>query len=215
MKITKYGHCCLLIEENRVRVLTDPGMYTTAQNEVKNIDAIVITHEHADHFHIDSIKKILENNPNIPIITNSAVDALLKKENISHATVVEDLQNTEIKGVKFSGYGNNHAEIYQDRMLVQNTGYMIGERLFYPGDAFYNPKCAVEILALPVAGPWCKIKHSIDMYLDIKPKIIFPVHDGQLNDFGNGSIRNGQVAIIAKENGIQFLELEIGKETEL
>ncbi|MBI2052837.1 MAG: MBL fold metallo-hydrolase, partial [Candidatus Ryanbacteria bacterium] len=29
MKITKFGHCCLLIKENGVRILTDPGTYST------------------------------------------------------------------------------------------------------------------------------------------------------------------------------------------
>jgi len=28
MKITKLGHCCLLIETKGKRVLTDPGSYT-------------------------------------------------------------------------------------------------------------------------------------------------------------------------------------------
>ena len=58
MKITKFGHCCLLIEENGVRILTDPGTYSTQQSEVKNIDFVLITHEHADHFHIDSLKAL-------------------------------------------------------------------------------------------------------------------------------------------------------------
>ncbi|MEK7095457.1 MAG: MBL fold metallo-hydrolase, partial [Patescibacteria group bacterium] len=60
MKITKLGHCCLVIEINGTRFLTDPGAYTTAQNEAKNIDYVVISHEHTDHLHIDSLKNILE-----------------------------------------------------------------------------------------------------------------------------------------------------------
>src|SRR3989344_5644853 len=50
------------IEENGVRILTDPGTYSTQQSEVKNIDFVLITHEHADHFHIDSLKALLKNN---------------------------------------------------------------------------------------------------------------------------------------------------------
>ena len=56
MKLTKLGHCCLLIEINGIRFLTDPGNYTTAQNEVKNLHCIVISHEHTDHLHIESLK---------------------------------------------------------------------------------------------------------------------------------------------------------------
>ena len=92
MQITKFGHCCLLIEEKGVRILTDPGVYSTSQNEVKNIDLVIITHEHPDHFHLDSLKIVTQNNPAAKIITNKGVGALLDKEGISHE-VVEDGQN--------------------------------------------------------------------------------------------------------------------------
>ena len=84
MKITKFGHCCLLIEENNLRILTDPGNYSTAQNDIKNIDIVLITHEHPDHFHVESLKKLLENNPQAKIITNNGVGALLKELNIEY-----------------------------------------------------------------------------------------------------------------------------------
>ncbi len=62
MKIRKLGHCCLIIEENGKRVMTDPGSYTvTEQENEKNVDLIIITHEHADHLHTDSLKNILAN----------------------------------------------------------------------------------------------------------------------------------------------------------
>src|SRR6185312_9669397 len=77
MKIKKIGHCCLVIETKGVRIMTDPGMFSTAQNEEKNIDIVAITHEHGDHFHIESLKAIIANNPAVTVITNSAVGKLL------------------------------------------------------------------------------------------------------------------------------------------
>ncbi|HZX00938.1 MAG TPA: MBL fold metallo-hydrolase, partial [Candidatus Paceibacterota bacterium] len=65
MKVTKFGHCCLLIEENGLRVLTDPGVYSEAQNEVTGINVVLITHEHQDHFHLDSMREIIKNNPEV------------------------------------------------------------------------------------------------------------------------------------------------------
>lgn len=82
MKITKFGHCCLLIEENGVRILTDPGTYSTQQSEVKNIDFVLITHEHSDHFHIDSLKALLKNNPQAKVITNKSVGVFFGKNSI-------------------------------------------------------------------------------------------------------------------------------------
>lgn len=214
MKITKFGHCCLLIEDKGVRVLTDPGGYTTAQNEIKNIDVVLITHEHSDHFHIESVKEILKNNPEVLIVTNTSVNELLKKENILNAKIVEDGESFEYKGIILNGHGKEHVEIYKDISKVINTGYFIGERLYYPGDAYFNPGKPVEILLLPVQGPWCRVKDSIEFALELKPKIAIPVHDGQLNNFGFRSIYNGAISVVLPQNNISFIPLELNKETE-
>ena len=105
MKITKFGHCCLLIEEGGVRILTDPGIYSTQQNEVKDIGFVLITHEHTDHFNINSLKEILINNPQAKIITNKSVGLLLEKESIAFS-IVEDGQTYDAGGVlqKLAGY---------------------------------------------------------------------------------------------------------------
>ncbi len=217
MKITKFGHCCMLVEEkgsgDTLRVLTDPGSYTETQNEITNIDVVLITHEHGDHLHIDSVKKILEKNKPL-IITNSSVDAILKKEGINGARIVEDGESFEYKGLQFKAFGKLHEVIHKEWSIVQNTGYSIGERLFYPGDAFTNPKIPVDILALPVSGPWVKISDAIDCCIAINPKIAFPVHDGGLNENGLGFNRRVAPQILEK-HGIKFQVLEIGKETEL
>ena len=37
MKITKLRPCCLLIKEGGLQILTDPGAWSTGQNEVRDI----------------------------------------------------------------------------------------------------------------------------------------------------------------------------------
>lgn len=180
MKITKLGHCCLVIEENGVRIMTDPGAWTTVQNEVKNIDIILITHEHADHLHMESVKTVLQNNPKAVLITNSAVGKILAAENIQHE-ILEHGGSNVVKNIALEGHGEKHAYIYEDVGQVQNTGFMIANRLFYPGDALFNPGQSVEILALPVAGPWIKISEAVDYAKAIKPRVAFPVHDEMIN----------------------------------
>lgn len=213
MKITKFGHCCLLIEENGVRILTDPGSYTTVQNEVMNIQVVLITHEHGDHFHIESVKEILKNNPEVSIVTNNSVNELLKKEGITNTKIVEDGESFEYKGIILKGFGKIHELIHKEWNSVQNTGYMISDKLYYPGDAFYNPNVSVDILALPVSGPWCKIGDAIDFAIAVKPKKYFAVHDVGLNENGKGFTNRVAPQILLK-HGIEFVVLEIDKETE-
>jgi L-ascorbate metabolism protein UlaG (beta-lactamase superfamily) len=154
-------------------------MFTTEQNELKNIDLILITHEHQDHFHLDSLKVVLKNNPSAKIITNSTVGALLEREKIPCSIVEHGGQSTE-NGVLIEGFGTLHAVMHSSIPQSNNTGYFIANRLFYPGDAFTDPDKPVELLALPAAGPWMKLSEAIDYALLLKPKICFPVHDGMM-----------------------------------
>ena len=179
MKITKLGHCCLIVEEKGVRFMTDPGAYSTLQDEARNIDFIFITHEHPDHLHIESLKTVLKNNPKANIVSNNSVGKILEKEGIPYQ-LLEHGAIGEFSGICVEGFGEQHAVIYQEFGQVQNTGYFFQNRLFYPGDAFYNPHRPVEILALPVGGPWLKISDAIEYALTLKPKVCFPVHDGML-----------------------------------
>ena len=211
MKVTKYGHCCLLIEVNGLRILTDPGSYSEGQNEVKNIDLILITHEHPDHLHIDSLKQVLKNNPQAKIITNTGVGKLLDVEKIAYE-IVDDQKSTTEKNVLIEGFGTKHALMYETLPVVENTGYMIAERLFYPGDAWTNPNRKVEVLALPVAGPWMKIAEAIDYAKTIKPKVCFPVHDGGLKKPGVVHVLPPKVL---KPLGIEFKVIEINQTTQL
>src|SRR3989344_9497744 len=205
MKINKLGHCCFIAEAKEgVRVMTDPGAFSTMQNEVKNISAVLITHEHQDHLHIESLKKVLANNPKAVVITNTAVGKLLDEAGISY-TKVEAGQMHDLNGVKITGFGNLHAEIFGTYGRVQNTGYMI-DSLCYPGDAFENPNSKVDILALPVTGPWMRIKDAIDYAQKLKTRITFPVHDAFIHDWASFIWRVPENLL--KEDGINFKKLE-------
>lgn len=206
MKITKFGHCCLYIEHKGIKILTDPGAYSTSQDEITGVDIILITHEHPDHLHIDSLKKVLTNNPNAKIITNFGVGVLLEKENIFFEKV-EDGQYTEINSLLIEGFGSHHEEIYKELGQVQNTGYFIDNILFYPGDAFTNPGKQVEILATPIAGPWTTFKKAMEYVLEIKPRICFPVHDGMFIT-GRGDLANRLAPKILEGTGIIFTSLK-------
>ncbi|HZS42714.1 MAG TPA: MBL fold metallo-hydrolase [Candidatus Paceibacterota bacterium] len=212
MKITKLGHCCLIIEEKGLKILTDPGNYTHKQNEVTGIDIVLISHEHSDHYHLDSVKALMKNNPTARLISNGAVGSLLEKEGFKYEKV-GDGEKIEIGGVLIEGFGKDHAPIYKDLMLVENTGYLINSYLYIPGDAFHAPSKGVLVLALPVAGPWVKISDSIDYALEVKPKKTFPVHDANLRILGGAPYYVSKE--ILEKNNIEFLPLELDKPTEI
>ncbi len=213
MKIKKLGHCCFVVDINGKRIMTDPSNFDYGGDSVleRDISLIIITHEHADHLHIDTLKEILKNNSNAEVITNTSVGKLLDEQGIKYIKV-EDGEEHDFFGISISGFGNMHAKIYEDYGQVQNTGYMINE-LCYPGDSFSIPNKKVEILALPVLGPWMQMSMAIDYAKSLKPRICFPVHDAPLKPFAT-FIYGIPNHFLEKEN-IEFKKLEIGKEEEL
>ena len=190
----------MLIESKGKRILTDPGSYTIeAHSKLEEIDFILFTHEHQDHYHLESLKLILEKNPQVQVYANNSVSGLLKAEGIAH-TLVNHLDNISLGGIALAGIGEKHAEMHSSVPLSSNLGFFIDDKLWYPGDAFTNPERPVEILALPVSGPWMKIGEAIDYALFLKPKKAFPVHDGTRF----GSAHNLPAKILPK-NGIEFV----------
>ncbi len=212
MKVTKYGHCCFLVEEGGVRLLTDPGAFSAgAHASLTGIDVILYTHEHADHFHLESLQTLLQGNPGVLVICNPGVSALLTAAGIEHAVVTDG--SHDYHGVAITGVSSEHAEIHSSIPKIQNTGYMIAGRLWYPGDAFHAPATTPEIVALPIAGPWMKLSEAIDYALAVRPKTVFPVHDWILSEAGQGVHERVAGGILSK-NGITLQPMEIGKEYE-
>lgn len=182
MQVTKFEHCCLLIEENGLRVLTDPGIYAQLPEKLDDIDVILFTHIHPDHLEAERLKKILTQNPHATIYTNQEVGKVLQEQRLAFR-LLEDGQKTMEKGVPIEGIGKEHAIIYK-QSPCHNTGYLINNHLFYPGDALTIPTQEIKVLALPVAGMWLKLADAIDYAKKINPKTCFPVHDGILKNPG-------------------------------
>ena len=143
MKITKYVHSCLLVEEQGKTALIDPGSYTFQSKAldvryIEKLDFVLITHEHSDHLHIPFLKEILAQFPNVEVITNPGVDLLLERE-----------------GIRASSKGNEHISLTEaphERIFSSaapaNVLFHVFSRLTHPGDSFQF-KEAKEVLALP------------------------------------------------------------------
>ncbi|MDO8548327.1 MAG: MBL fold metallo-hydrolase [bacterium] len=214
MKVTKLGHCALVLETDGVKILTDPGSYTVeAQNAQTGIDIVLITHEHQDHYHVDSLKKILKNNPQAVVVTNAAVAVLISQEDMRvTVNIVGDGQSISANGVLIEGFGKEHALVYPPNMgLVENTGYFVANKFYFPGDNFHNPGKKVDILALPAWGPWMKMSQAVDFAKEIKARTGFAVHDGMLIPEFRGFIHQA-LKMFAPET--EFVELKDGETRE-
>lgn len=206
--ITKFGHCCLLIEVKELRILTDPGNYNVTP-DVKKVDVVLISHEHQDHVHTESLKQILVNNPQAQVVTHAGVGKILDEADILY-TSISDGEEHVFKRVSIESSGSEHACIHHDLPKVQNTGFLIDQTLFYPGDSFHNPQKEVVILALPVAGPWMKLEEAIEYAKLIKPKVVFPVHDGMLRQGIELGPTRRLPTLLLEPLGIKYVDMTEG-----
>jgi L-ascorbate metabolism protein UlaG (beta-lactamase superfamily) len=206
MRISKFGHACLVIEEGRAKIMIDPGAFSSGFEGITEIDALLITHEHQDHLDLDNVKLLVGSNPDMIVYADEASTKKLEDAGLKCETVYA-AGTFEVAGVTVTVYGKDHIVIHPDVPGIPNVGYMIAERFFYPGDAYTVPGEPVEILATPVGAPWLKIEEAIDYVRAIKPKVVIPVHDAVLSSegvqFGVNLLSNlggaGRVTVI--ENG--------------
>jgi len=211
MKITKYGHSCLLIEESGARILIDPGTMSKGFEDLRDLSAILITHQHADHVDFVRLEQLVADNPHVQIVSDEGAHDLLAQHKL-HGKVVHEGDEFEIAGVKISVHGKWHEVIHPNLPNVPNVGYLIAGRFFHPGDAHTSPKELVELLGLPTAGPWARLSDTTDYALKVKPKIVVPIHDGIL---ANPAMFNGWIGSLLKEHGIELISIENGKTIEL
>lgn len=183
MKLTKFKHACFAIQKNGRTLLVDPGNLTSDLSKLVNVTAVVITHQHPDHYDESLITTLLEDHPGLTIYTHKELAELLPLRWVIRVVTA----NESLKAGPFSleFFGEDHAVIHPNIPQISNIGVMINKRLFYPGDSFTKPDKPVDMLALPVAAPWMKIAEAIDYANEIKPRFIFPTHDAILSEGGH------------------------------
>lgn len=185
MKITKYEHACFTVEQDGKSLIVDPGVYTTNLSVPENVVAIVVTHEHPDHFDVAALGAIIAHNPSAVIVAHKAITRQLGEngETVPYRSVAAG-ETVTIAPFTLEFFGGEHATIHPDIPAVANLGVMINDLVFYPGDSFVQPGRDVEVLALPVGAPWLKISEVMDYLVAVKPTFAFPTHDAVLSEAG-------------------------------
>ena len=211
MKVTKYEHACLSLEQNGESLIIDPGNYTRPMTNTKNVQAIVITHMHDDHCFEEQVDAILKDNPNITIY---GTDEVCKRLAPRKTVAVHHGDYIEAGSFTLEFIGDMHAEIHRSIPLIQNTGVMVDNRLYYPGDSYTQPDRAVEMLACPTSAPWLKIGDVMDFVAAVKPRKSFATHNALLSDFGH-ALNNGRVKMVTEQGGGEFTYIEVGQSLEL
>ncbi|MGV9675545.1 MBL fold metallo-hydrolase [Nocardia sp. NPDC003482] len=183
MRLTHFGHACVLAElpgaDKDVRLLLDPGTYSGDFEELRDLDAVLITHAHPDHLDVDRLRQLLAANPDAPVVHGPGAAEPLREFG-DRARLVRPGADTTIGGVGIRVTGGAHACIHPDLPASDNNGYLLGEQVFHPGDAFDVPPVRPDVLLVPAGGPWMKVGEGIDYLRTVAPRVAVPIHQAGL-----------------------------------
>ncbi|GHE36185.1 MULTISPECIES: MBL fold metallo-hydrolase [Streptomyces] len=211
MKFTKKTHSCVRLEKDGRTLVIDPGGFSEEDAAV-GADAILVTHEHPDHFDEGRLRAGLEANPEARVWTLRAVAEKLSAAFPGRVRTVGHGDTFTAAGFDVQVHGELHAVIHPDIPRITNVGYLIdGGTVFHPGDALTVPDRPVETLMLPVMAPWNKIAEVIDYVREVKPRRAYDIHDGLLTEVAR-PIYDNQIGALG---GTEHLRLGSGTSAEL
>jgi L-ascorbate metabolism protein UlaG (beta-lactamase superfamily) len=197
VRITKFGHSCVRLEHDGSTVVLDPGMFTEP-DALDGADAVVITHEHPDHYLPDHLRRT-----HAPVFTIAAVAAKIGEDApdvAERVTVVAPGESFD-PGIPAFAVGELHAVIHPDLPRFYNSGYLftLGDTtVYHPGDSLTVPEQPVDVLCVPVCAPWMRAAEGIDFARAVGASRNLAIHDRIYSEAGL-RIVDGQYGLLLPE----------------
>jgi len=188
MEMTKYAHACVTLQKGDDRIVLDPGALTPdAEALVAGAAAVLITHEHFDHFDEGMIASAIEARPELQVYGPAAVVDRWDG-NPGQVTAVASGDHFEVAVFEVAVFGDLHAVIHRDIPQVANVGYLVDGSLYHPGDAYHVPAADVTTLLLPTSGPWTKLAEAVDFVRAVAPEQVIQIHELLLSELGQQAV---------------------------
>jgi L-ascorbate metabolism protein UlaG (beta-lactamase superfamily) len=209
MRVTHLGHACVLVESADRRVLIDPGNFSSGFEELTGLDAIIVTHNHPDHFDPERALQLVRANPGTPVHTDPLTAEALRTEGLA-AVPTQQGEPFTIGDVTVEPVGELHAFNHDKMARIPNVGVVLradGEpTLFHPGDAYDADPGPVDVLAHPLNAPWAASRDSIAFVARIAPRTFIPIHDGLLSPAGR-KMYAGHILQFSGVDGLDYVDL--------
>ena len=212
MRVTKFEHATLTLNDAGKTLVIDPGSFTAPLIDLAGTVAVVITHEHPDHWTPDHLDRIRKAVPDVPIYGPEGVARAAAGYDV---IAVQPGETVDVDPFRLEFFGGKHAVIHETIPVVDNVGVLVNDVFYYPGDSYAVPKGAdVKLLAAPVGAPWLKIGEAMDFVLAVAPRQAFGTHDMTLSVIGRDM---GRVRLrwAVEQDGGEFLALDPGESADI
>lgn len=188
MRITKLVQSTMLIDQGESRLLVDPGKYNidagVTTDGVGPLDALFITHKHADHFDPDWTRELHERyRPQI--VTNPEIALILGEDGIpsrifrpgdqvevGSMTVTATYADHQVRGEVIANFGlivsDGQTRVYN----TSDTGLIEAERIGT------DLALGADAMFLPISnrGVVMGIDDALHMVAECRPRIGIPMH---------------------------------------
>jgi L-ascorbate metabolism protein UlaG (beta-lactamase superfamily) len=215
MRITYIGHATLLIELGGQTLLTDPNFDPKlgrilprvsapgiALDKLPQLDAILLTHAHADHLSFDSLERLPKN---IPLFAPPVIAKWLRRLGHAHAIDLPTGDIARVGGVAIHAADATHRgnRYGFDRWRSDASMYLLdaGETIFFAGDTalvesthhlvertLWKHERELDLALLPIGyAPWWKpgfrkghLTHddALTLFERLRARVLVPYHWG-------------------------------------
>jgi L-ascorbate metabolism protein UlaG (beta-lactamase superfamily) len=217
MKITYIGHATLLIEIDGIKLLTDPNFEDSlgvvlprvappgiALRDLPKLDAVLLTHAHADHLSFDALREL---SSSVPVYAPPVVARWLQARGFAHVvpfapndTMRHGSVHVHAAAARHKGnrYGYDRRRAATNMYLLENAD----ESCFFAGDTglgdtthlliermLWMRARELDVALLPIGyAPWWKKKafreghltseDALELFVRMRARHFVPYHWG-------------------------------------
>ena len=171
--------------QSSIKIISDKTIYFDPyliKEETHDADYILITHEHYDHFDIESIRNISKENTLI-IIPNSMAKKVLYQVNPNNIRGVNPNEEYTIEGLSISTIPSYNTNKDFHKKEYKWVGYLVNieDKIIYvAGDTDIteeNKQVKCDIAFVPIGGTYTMdYKEAAELINTIKPETVIPIH---------------------------------------
>jgi len=169
-----------------VRRAVEPGL---APGDFSDVDLILISHRHADHMHLPTLKKLPRT---ATVVVPAGAAAPLSHLGFSRVIELQPGADFELRGVQVIAAAASHGDHELARGLsfvVRGPGpsaYLCGDSGYFSGFADVGGRFAPDIAVLPIGGflpASFRSRHmspldALYAFEDLRSRLLVPIHHG-------------------------------------
>jgi len=184
ISVQPISHASFMMKLNEKNIFVDPVGESEELKKLGNVDVILLTDIHGDHFNLDVLKAITQANTKIiapKAVAEKLTDSLLTQTAVLNNGESLDLFEISIKAIPMY---NLREEAKEFHTKGRGNGYLLEankNRIYISGDTedipemrnLKNIDLAFVCMNLPYTMP---VEAAADAVLDFKPEKVYPYH---------------------------------------